>query len=326
MSKVVTLAHGGGGAEMNVLVSQIRKRLGGVGEWTCSDDDGAVHPCVNGNIVFTTDSYVVSPVFFPGGNIGDLAFCGTINDVCVMGAQPLGVSLALVLEEGLLFDDLFMIIDAIAARSRQVGVPVVTGDTKVMERGSVDKIVITTSGVGVVDIALSGGVQVGDCVIVSGGLAEHACSLLALRYGMKSSLVSDVQPLLDEMSCVQGFVRLAKDLTRGGLAAALNDVCVREHCEIEVEEELLPVRKEVKALVSVLGMDASILACEGRMVLVASEKNASVVVDRLRSFHPGACIVGRVLSVGDRRRVVVKTRFGRKLMPSPSGVVVPRIC
>lgn len=323
-NKIITMSHGSGGAEMNVLIKQIREQLGDIGIWTHGDDDAAIHQQTKGNIVFTSDSYVITPLFFPGGNIGDIAFCGTVNDLSVMGAKPLGISLALIIEEGFAITELMSIISSIGKWSKKTGIPIVTGDTKVMEKGSVDKIVINTSGVGEVNVPLTKQLEEEDIIIASGGIGEHACTLLAQRYEMETALESDVQSLFESIDAVRSKIKLAKDLTRGGLAAALNEIAEKQGFELVIDDEKIPLRKEVRSLTNLLGIEATTLACEGRFVCVSKLDDAPEVLKTLQKYHKDASIIGTVKK--GTRRVVLQTKFGRKILPTPSGVIVPRIC
>ncbi len=329
---LISLAHGGGGEEMNSLIKEIRSVLGSPGSWSGSGDDSAFLSLSDSSVsslgdklVFTSDSYTVSPHFFPGGNIGDLAFCGTVNDLSVMGAEPLGISLSLVLEEGLPKRFLFDVLRSVSVHANSLGVPVVTGDTKVMPVGAVDELVINTAGVGLVNDPLVIPLAPGDKVVVSRGVAEHGASLLAKRYSLDSSLSSDVKPLLPELRAVRSFVKQAKDLTRGGLSAALNELALKNGVEIVVDDELVPMRKEVRVLSNVLGIDPLSLASEGCFVCVVSSENADDVVSLLKEFNPLASVIGEVSS-SSNPRVVLKTLFGKRLLPSPKGSIVPRIC
>jgi len=292
------------------------------GKWKNTGDDAASLD-FNGKLFFTSDSYVVTPLFFPGGNIGTIAFCGTVNDLSVMGARPLGISLSLVIEEGLPKKELFKVIETISMLSRKHRIPIVTGDTKVMEKGSVDKLVINTSGIGIAERMLDEKLKEGDRIIVSGGVGEHAAALLAERFEMESSIKTDSKPLWKEIHSVRSIVKQAKDITRGGLAAVLNELAEKNGKQFFVEEEKIPVKKEVRALTDILGIDFYPLACEGRFVCVCSEENSKEAVKRLKKFNPMASDIGEVR---EGKGVIVQTRFGIKPLKSPSGKIVPRIC
>ena len=321
MSERITLSEGSGGKEMQALISEFRKRLP-KGKWKNVLDDAASID-FKGKLVFTTDSYVVTPLFFPGGDIGKIAFCGTVNDLAVMGARPLGLSVSMVIEEGFPKKDLFKIIGSIAKESKKSGIPVVTGDTKVMEKGAIDRLILNTSGIGIAEKVLDDKIREGDSVIVSGGIGEHAAALLAERFRVKSGLKTDSKQLWGEIDSVRGKIRQAKDITRGGLAAVLNELADKNGKQLFVEEEKIPVKKEVRSLVGVLGIDFYPLACEGRFVCVCGKGNSEKVLAKLKKFNRSAAIIGEVKKGGG---VVVQTRFGKRILSAPSGKIVPRIC
>lgn len=320
---IITLSHGAGGREMQVLISEMRKFFIMEKRWTHCDDDGAVRTFLGGKYVFTSDSYVVTPIFFPGGNIGKLAFCGTVNDLSVMGARPIGISLNLILEEGFTRKELFTIIRTIGDLSKETGIPVVTGDTKVLERGSLDKIVIATSGIGVAKHIFDKKLTIGDVVIVSGGIGEHGAALLAGRFEMDTDIVSDSAPIWREIKSIESYVKQAKDITRGGLASILNELADKNGKQIFLDEEAVPIRQDVRSLTDMLGIDVLSLACEGRFVCICSKKESAHALRALRRFHKDANIIG---TVRKGKGVLVQTRFGIKLLSVPSGTLVPRIC
>jgi len=320
----IKLSEGSGGREMQSLISEVRKRFPETSAWNNLRDDAATFPIgKEKHIVFTSDSYVVTPIFFPGGNIGKLAFCGTVNDLAVIGAAPTGLSFSCILEEGFSKDEFFEIIDTIASLSKQTGIPIVTGDTKVVERGGVGKIIINTSGIGITKHILSDPIQVGDRVIVSGGIGEHGTALLAKRFELESSIETDSKPLHEELIATGPFIKQAKDITRGGIAAILNELAEKNDAGIAVEEELIPLHDQVRALTEILGIDAYSLACEGRFVCITSPKNAEKTLSILRKFNPSASDIGKITN---EKNVTIQTRYGKTLLAVPSGNIVPRIC
>ena len=319
----IKLSEGSGGTEMARLIQQIRGRISNKGDWNHTLSDSAILSKKVDNIVFTTDSYVVTPLFFPGGNIGKIAFCGTVNDLVVMGAQPLGLSLGVIAEEGLPKDTFFEIMDTIGGLSEEYDIPIATGDTKVMERRSVDKLILNTSGVGTAEKRLVAPLEIGDKIIVSGGIGEHAATLLACRFELETELMTDSQPLIHEMNVIRPYIKQARDITRGGLAAILNEWIQNTGKGINVVEEAIPLRQEVKALTDILGMDPHALACEGRMAVVCSPENSEAVVTALKKFNPLASEIGEVTP---DNMVTVQTVLGKKRMPMPSGILTPRIC
>ncbi|MBN2367981.1 hydrogenase expression/formation protein HypE [Candidatus Woesearchaeota archaeon] len=321
---IINLTHGSGGREMKKLIASFN--FGERGEWKdCDDDSATLDIGDNKTLVFTTDSFTVNPLFFPGGDIGHLAMCGTINDLTVMGAVPLGLSLAFVIEEGFSQKVLHRILDSIKNISKKTSIPIVTGDTKVMERGKIDKIVINTSGVGIVekDQLLTKKIEVGDKVIISGGLGEHAVALLSKRFDYKTEIITDSKPLVEEMLAVRDLIKIAKDPTRGGIASILNELCGKHSIGIQLEEEKIPVKQEVSKVVEMLGIDVFQLACEGRFVCVAPPENAEEVEKKLKEFNPDASIIGEII---EDNKVIINTFLGKRILPDPTGRIVPRIC
>lgn len=319
----IKLSEGSGGKEMQSLIGAMRTHFGPSSGWTHTDDDGAVFALGEQRLVFTTDAYVVTPIFFPGGNIGKIAFCGTVNDLVVMGARPIGLSLSLVLEEGFSKEEFMTIIETIGALSRETGIPVVTGDTKVVERGSVDKIIVNTSGVGLATHIFETPLVAGDVIVVSGGIGEHGAALLSRRFELETELETDSKPLFEEVSATGECIKQAKDITRGGLAAILNELADKNGVGIEVDEERVPLRAEVRALTEILGIDVYSLASEGRFVCAVAAEHAEEVVKKLRQWNPLAECIG-VVCAG--KGVSVQTAYGKKILSMPSGNIIPRIC
>ncbi len=319
----IKLSEGSGGREMQALIHSLRSHLEPSSEWSHGMDDGATFSLGDQHLVFTTDAYVVTPIFFPGGNIGKIAFCGTVNDLAVMGARPIGISLSLILEEGFSKEEFMTIIETIGTLSKETGIPVVTGDTKVVERGGIDKIIINTSGIGLTSRVLESPFVEGDVVIVSGGLGEHGAALLARRFELETTLVTDSKPLHEELIAIGSWVKQAKDITRGGLAAILNELADKNKVSIVVDEERVPLHAEVRALTEMLGIDVYSLASEGRFACVVAAEHAQQVIEILRTFNATAEQIGSV-SVG--RGVSVQTVYGTKILSMPSGNIVPRIC
>jgi hydrogenase expression/formation protein HypE len=337
-NKIITLAHGSGGVEMDELISSFN--IVNRGKWENCDDDSATFDLKNNQrLVFTSDSFIVDPIFFPGGNIGHLAVCGTINDLCVMGAKPIGLSLSFVIEEGLLISELNEIMDSIKKISDETKVPIVTGDTKVMEKGKLDKIMINVSGVGLVDNneLLTKQIKVGDKIIISGGLGEHAVALLSKRFDYETTIITDSKPLVEELSLIKNKIKFARDITRGGLSAVLNEICKKQNIMMLLNEEKIPAKKEVIKVTEMLGINLYELACEGRFVCIATKENASNVITELKKFNKMAEIIGEVVDEGinednnndnirDNNQVIVQTILGKRILPRPRGRIVPRIC
>ena len=337
---------GGGGAKSAEIIAEIRKNFTVKSKWKNTGDDGAsfelpsqTHttppPRLRGTspeyrgggnaLVFTTDAFIVDPIFFPGGDIGKIAMCGTINDLAMMGARPIGIGLSIVLEEGFLMADLKKIIASIGKVSRETGVPIVTGDTKVTEKGKIDKIEITTSGVGLAqNIISNSGMQVGDYIITSGDLGEHAVTLLATRFNYKTKIQSDCRPLNKEIEKVGKFLSACKDPTRGGLAANLNEMVEKSKVKVILDEKTLPYKKETVAVTELLGLDIFSLASEGRFIASVSPENVKKVLTILKKFNPEVKVIGRA----ERGKgVFVKTELGGlRRIEVPRGKLVPRIC
>ncbi|OYT62685.1 MAG: hydrogenase expression/formation protein HypE [Thermofilum sp. ex4484_15] len=334
--EVVTLAHGSGGVETLRLVEELiaprfkyKDYKGGIGLREL--DDGATIPLNGFNLVISTDSYTVEPIFFPGGDIGKLAVTGSINDVVVMGAKPIVILDSIVVEEGFPLSYLRRILDSMAEVANREGVALVGGDFKVMPRGKVDRIIISTTCVGLVKrLITDAGLKVGDKLVISGTIAEHGAAILAAQMGMevKGGLLSDCAPLtkLMEIALEVGGVTAAKDLTRGGLASALNEMARKSGVTVRIKEELIPIRNAVRRYSEMLGVDPLILASEGRALLGVEAKKAEELVRelRMRGFKD-ATVIGEV--VGKGGKVLLETSVGglRPLEP-PSGEIVPRIC
>jgi len=322
---MIELEAGAGGEKSSQLISRIRKNFIVSRKWKNTQDDGASFDLGKENLVFTTDAFIVDPIFFPGGDIGKIAMCGTINDLSVMGAVPIGISLSLVIEEGFPEEDLKKIMQSIGKISKETGVPIVTGDTKVTERGKLDKIEITTSGVGLTkNIISNGGAKVGDVVIASGNLGEHAVALLAKRFNYTTKIKSDCQPLIKEIQSVSRYLTACKDPTRGGAAAVLNEIAKKSKVKIIMEERNLPFSKETTALSELLGIDKFSFPSEGRFVATVSRKDAERVIKILHKFNKAAGIIGRVEKGNG---VHLETSLGgTKKIDVPRGKLIPRIC
>ena len=287
-------------------------------------------------IAFTTDSFVVTPLEFPGGNIGSLAVCGTVNDLAVGGARPLWLSASFIIEEGFEVECLKRIVATMADEARKAEVRIVTGDTKVVERGSADGLYITTSGIGVIDKgrALSAErIRPGDFVIASGVLGDHGATILAARgdLALSAPIESDCQSLAALMQAVQRAapqLRAARDATRGGLASALNEMAEAAGVSIEIDEALLPVRTEVKGMCEILGLDPLYLANEGTLVLFVPEAEAGAALKAMRTTEAGrdAVAIGRAIEPGPIP-VVMNTAFGgQRIVDMLVGDQLPRIC
>jgi len=332
----ILLAHGGGGELMRELIhADILPRLGSDAGAVLADS--ALVDLGPGRLAFTTDSYVVKPLFFPGGDIGTLAVCGTVNDLAVVGAEPAALSLAFIVEEGFPLGEFRRVLDSVGRSAQGAGVRVVTGDVKVVERGGADGLFVNTAGVGVVAEGVGLGadrVERGDRVLLSGPLGNHGVAVLSAREGIafETTVRSDVACLGDLVQAVlraggEG-VHWMRDPTRGGLAAALAEVAEDAQAEVTVEGAAIPVDPDVQAACELLGLDPLVVANEGKLVVIVAEAVAREVLAALRGHRLGAKAesVGRVTE-GARGRVVLETvTGGRRLVELPYGEELPRIC
>lgn len=332
----ILLDHGSGGMASQELIGELFLKyldnpiLRGL-------EDSAILENQAGRLAFSTDSYVVDPIFFPGGDIGKLAVHGTINDLAMRGARPLCLSLALILEEGMDFDDLEKIIASIAEASKESNVPIVTGDTKVVPKGKGDKIFINTSGIGVVaeDVDISSvNAKAGDNVILSGTMGDHGITIMTRRAGisMEGKLESDTMALHGMVAKLlaeaPGAIHTMRDPTRGGVATSLNEIAANSSLSIEMREEDLPVTPEVRAACEILGLEPLYLANEGKCLVVTSEESTPKVLEIMRSCKEGekAQVIGKVVE-GKAGRVVINTPIGGMRVVSPlHGEPLPRIC
>jgi hydrogenase expression/formation protein HypE len=334
MDEKIQLAHGGGGKlSARLIKDEILSRFGNGPLRNLPD--AAELPLNAERIIYSTDSFVVSPYFFPGGNIGELAVYGTVNDICVAGGRPLWLSLALIIEEGFPMEQLRQILDSTAAAAKRCGVTVVTGDTKVVQKGHCDGIYMNTSGIGIKIEGLNLGakrIKPGDAVIVSGTIGEHGFAVLAARNGIRTgdSLLSDCAPLTGLLEQVVPFgdkIKFMRDPTRGGVAAVLNEIANGMDFGIEIEQNAIPVSEGVRSVSEMLGIEPLNVACEGRMALICDQVAAAGVLAGFKSLPEGrdACIIGKV---GDTAgTVTMRTITGsRRLIDLPSGELLPRIC
>ena len=332
----IQLDHGSGGLASqelikNVFLSRLDNPL------LASLEDSALIETERGRLAFSTDSYVVDPLFFPGGDIGLLAVHGTINDLAMRGARPFCLSLGMILEEGCPVTDLQRIVASIDKASRQCGVPVVTGDTKVVPRGKGDKVFINTSGIGFVDQGIdisATKAEVGDAILLSGSMGDHGITILTQRAGLslQGKLCSDTMPLHELVQQIiavkSGVVHTLRDPTRGGVATSLNEIAAAAGLCMELYEEQIPVHDEVAAACEILGMDPLYLANEGKCLALVQADYADDVLQVMRSLPQGAeaAIIGRVKE-GPAGRVMLETVAGGSRIVAPlTGEPLPRIC
>ena len=334
MEDKILLAHGSGGKLAHELVEKSFVKAF-ANPFLAKLDDSAVID-LSGRLAFTTDSYVVSPIFFPGGDIGKLAVCGTVNDLAMSGAKPLYLSLAFIIEEGLPQGELNQIVESAQKAAQEAEVKIVTGDTKVVHRGSADKLFINTAGVGIIaeGVDISGSnARPGDKVILSGTIGDHGIAVLSQREGLSFStqLESDCAPLgslVAEMLAAGPNIHCLRDPTRGGLATSLNELAKQSKVSIRIEEEKIPVREEVLAACEMLGFDPLYVANEGKLVAIVLAEDAGKVLKAIRGNHYGksAAIIGEVRGEHPGR-VVMKTCLGAsRIVDMLVGDLLPRIC
>jgi hydrogenase expression/formation protein HypE len=335
----VTLKQGGGGRAMRALIERLFIRdfaampFDGVG--LAAMDDGAAIPLGDQWLVITTDSHVIHPIFFPGGDIGRIAISGTVNDLAMMGAtEILGLTCALILEEGFSIEELTAIQKSIFDTCREAGTVVVTGDTKVMGRGEIDRIAINTTGIGLTGrVIRDNGLRAGDRIIVTGTIADHGLAVMAARHGLEleGDLVSDVAPINGLIAAVTGALPEAitamKDPTRGGLSSALHEMAAKSNVGIVLNEEALPVRDAVRAAGEMLGIDPLHVANEGKAVMGVRPNVAERLLEILRAHPQGreAAIIG-TCTAERPGSLILDTGFGRRLVAEPEGEPLPRIC
>jgi hydrogenase expression/formation protein HypE len=338
----IMLKHGAGGRAMRRLIAENflaafatdpPEPAGVVG--LAAMDDGAAIRIGQQWLVFTTDSHVIQPLFFPGGDIGRLSISGVVNDLAVMGATDvLGLSCSVVLEEGFARPDLARILTSMREACQEARATVVTGDTKVMGRGEIDGIVINTSGIGLTSrVVTDRGLRAGDCIIVTGTVGDHGMAVMATRHGLglDAGVLSDVAPINSlvaaALAAEPGAITAMKDPTRGGVASALHEMAEKGRVGIVVDEAAVPVRTEVRGIAELVGVDPLLVANEGKAVMAVRPDAVARVLDALRAHPRGreAAVIGRCTD--DRPgMVVLETGFGRRLVVEPEGEPMPRIC
>lgn len=334
MNNKVKLVHGDGGKDTNLLIKDIfHKHFDN--SLLVNSLDACVFEVNQGKLAFTTDSFVVKPLVFSGGDIGKLAVCGTVNDLIVSGAKPMYLSCGFIIEEGFDMGLLEEIAKSMAKVCKETGVSIITGDTKVVEKGSVDGLFINTSGIGFIQ----GGYETkpineGDQIIVTGGIGEHGTTIAIERYQLKvrGNIKSDCMPLnkvVEGLSDCIGSIKLMKDPTRGGVATALNEIAEFTRLGIHLVEEHLPITKEVISVNQLLGLDPLYMACEGRMILIVDEKECKKVLEEIQKIDgcKEASIIGSFVNNGTLPNVFMETSIGgRRIIGPLAGEMLPRIC
>jgi hydrogenase expression/formation protein HypE len=333
---LVDLSHGAGGRAMGQLIEGIFHKAFD-NEWLRAGNDQSAFSVPAGRMVMTTDAYVVSPLFFPGGNIGSLAVHGTINDIAMAGAMPLYLSASFIIEEGFPFADLERIAESMGEASREAGVPIITGDTKVVERGKADGVFISTAGVGMVPEGLdlrSDAARPGDAVIISGSIGDHGVAVMSKRENLEFEvdILSDsasLHTLVATMVAAGGqYLRLMRDPTRGGIAATLNEIADQSKLGFRIDEEAIPMKLDVAAACEFLGLDPLNVANEGKLVAIVAPEGAKTVLAAMRAHPLGqeAAIIGHAVD-DDLCFVQMETSFGGgRIVDWLSGEQLPRIC
>ncbi|OUJ18942.1 Hydrogenase maturation factor HypE [Methanonatronarchaeum thermophilum] len=331
----ITIEHGAGGQVMdslikNIILKHTDKKNGGIGLHDL--DDGASIPHNNENIVITTDSHVVRPIFFPGGDIGRLAVSGTINDLSVMGAKPIALTSALILEEGLEIEVVEKTINSLFKTAQEAEVDIVTGDTKVMEAGELDKIIINTTGIGYTNHPISdSGLKPGDKIILTGSVGNHGLSILSHREGFnfKSNIKSDVKPInkIIDKALEIGGVTAMKDPTRGGLSKSINEMASKANVNIELKENKIPIKKEVKSASEILGIDPMSVANEGIAIIGVKPEKANEILEKLKKIDGAkdTAVIGTVKE-GKGKVTLETTIGGKRYIEPPAGDPIPRVC
>ena len=332
----IMLSHGSGGKMMHQLIENLFVRYfkNSILE---EQTDSAILTVGSSEIAFTTDSFVIDPIFFPGGNIGKLAVCGTVNDLAVSGAEPLYLSVSFIIEEGFSMKELEIIVKSLADEAAKAGVKIVTGDTKVVNKGKCDKLFVNTAGIGRLNlkdssVARAQNILPGDVIIINGTIGDHGLAVLNAResFNFKTNIESDcaslnhlIREVLDQTS-----LKFMRDPTRGGVATVLNELAGKINLGIEIEEPALPLNKGVKAICEVLGFDPLHVANEGKVIMVAGAEEGNKILEILKNNVLGrqGAIIGRVVEEHPGKVVLRNETGGRRILDSLSGDQLPRIC
>jgi hydrogenase expression/formation protein HypE len=332
----IVMGHGAGGRMSHQLIQKAFLSAFDNAALRAGDDAARLESALHSNLAISTDSHVVFPLFFPGGDIGQLAVCGTVNDVAMLGASPLYLTAGFILEEGLPMETLQRVVASMKAAAKEAGVQIVAGDTKVVQKGKADGLYITTSGVGAIKPGLTicgAGAKVGDVILLSGSIGDHGIAVLGARgeLGFQSTIQSDVAPLnhlIDAMLDASHQVHVLRDPTRGGLATTLNEIATQSNVGILLKEEAIPVHPEVRAACEMLGFDPLYVANEGKLVAMVAAEDAETVLKAMRATRYGgdAVIIGEV-TPEPHSRVLLRTTLGStRIIDMLSGEMLPRIC
>ncbi len=331
--KKILLSHGGGGKAMASLIKElIAKKFSNkiLNELT---DSAILSSTGDNRLCFTTDSYVVNPLFFPGGDIGKLAVNGTVNDLSVMGAKPLYLSCSFIIEEGFDWETLDKVTASMAEAARKAGIKIVTGDTKVVGRGSADQLFINTAGIGILNEGINistSNIQIGDKIIINGPIGEHGLAVMSKREGFETDIRSDCAPLWDLVSEIlpEGGIKFMRDPTRGGLSSVLCEITERRDYGIKILEEDIPIHDNVSGFCEILGFDPLVVANEGKVLLVVSPETASSVLKRMKKHPLGreASIIGEITKENEGLVVLETVIGGLRILDRLVGDQLPRIC
>lgn len=333
----IVLSHGNGGRMMNDLIKDLFLKYFGnaiLNEQT----DAAIFPVESHKLAFTTDSFVIDPIFFPGGNIGKLAVCGTVNDLAVSGAEPRYLSVSFIIEEGFPMKDLEVIVKSLAEEAQKANVFIVTGDTKVVNKGKCDKLFINTAGIGLVSkknerISKAQNINPGDVILINGTIGDHGMAVMNAResFNFKMKVISDcasLNHLIHEVLEQSFTVKFMRDPTRGGVATVLNELAEKLNKGIEIDESVLPVNKGVSAMCELLGFDPLHIANEGKVLVVADERESEHILEIMQknSLGENSAIIGRVVSDHPGKVALKTLAGGLRIVDSLMGEPLPRIC
>lgn len=335
MQEKISLAHGDGGELAHKLIQEIFVEA--FAHHKHAYLDAALLRLPSSNLAVSTDSFVIKPIFFQGGNIGKLAVAGTVNDIAVSGATPLYLTVGFIIEEGFLISDLKRIVSAMAKEAEKANVKIIAGDTKVVERGSADGVFINTTGIGVRNSPagqLPRPIEVGDKIIVSGSIGDHGISILSARgeLGIVTELKSDcasLNGLIGDVLSISDNIKMMRDPTRGGVATTLVEICEDFEVTMEIVEEQLPIKPEVEGACDLLGFEPLYLANEGKVLLIVKREDEAKVLDVLKSHELGenAKVIGEVSQIGEKGKLLLRTPLGsRRRLNRLSGMQLPRIC
>lgn len=333
----ILLGHGSGGKLSHELIEKVFVQYF-ANDILNEQTDASVLELDHKSIAFTTDSFVVDPVFFPGGNIGKLAVCGTVNDLAVSGAKPLYLSSAFIIEEGFAIEELEEIVRTMAAEAKKAGVKIVTGDTKVVDKGKCDKVFINTAGIGTIlenrkHIGIGSGIKAGDKIIINGTIGDHGIAVMSARNELKisSPVLSDcacLNRLIEKAFEVSDKIKFMRDATRGGLATVLSELADKKTFGIKINEASVPVRDTVRGMCELLGFDPFYVANEGKFVMIVDENDAEKVVEELRKceFGENSAIIGEIVAEHIGKSIVETSIGGKRILDMLSGEQLPRIC